>query len=299
VASVNTNIIEKIELQQKPKESSKFRNAWYTLKKNKAALVGLGIIMFLILVAIFGQFIMPYKPNAGDLSQSLQRPSFAHWFGTDEQGRDIFSRVIDGTKISLKVGVAAVTFALTVGTIVGSLAGYYGGTLDMLLMRVMDIVLAFPSLLLALALMSVLGRGIDKAIIAISIVTIPEYARIVRGTILSIKENEYVQAARVIGNSDTSIIFKHILPNAISPIIVRATLGVSTAILECAALGFLGFGVQPPQAEWGSMLSGGRSYFFNAGYMILYPGLAITITVLAFNLFGDGLRDALDPKLHQ
>jgi peptide/nickel transport system permease protein/oligopeptide transport system permease protein len=169
----------------------------------------------------------------------------------------------------------------------------------MLIMRFMDIMLAFPSLLLAIAFMSALGKGIDNAIIAISIVTIPEYARIVRSSILSIKENEYVQAAKVIGNSDMSIIFKHILPNAISPIIVRATLGVSTAILETSALGFLGLGVQPPFAEWGSMLGSGRGYFYNAPHIVLFPGIAITVTVLAFNLFGDGLRDALDPKLRR
>jgi len=286
-------------LQKSPKEESKLGNAWYTLKKNKAALVGLVIITILVLIAIFGQFLMPYKPNIGELSNSLLKPSMKHWFGTDEQGRDIFSRVIDGTKISLSVGVIAVSIALSFGILFGSIAGYYGGRVDMLIMRFMDIILAFPSLLLAIALMSALGKGIDKAIIAISIVTIPEYARIVRASILSIKESEYIQAARVIGNGDVRIIFKHILPNAISPIIVRATLGISTAILDTAALGFLGLGVQPPQAEWGNMLGSGRGYFFDASYIILFPGLAITITVLAFNLFGDGLRDALDPKLHQ
>ena len=242
---------------------------------------------------------MPYDPYVGELSQSLQAPSAAHIFGTDEQGRDILSRIIDGTKISLRVGVTSVAVALSIGTVIGSIAGYYGGKIDMLLMRIMDIILAFPSLLLAIAFMSVLGRGIDKAVIAISIVTIPEYARIVRGCILTVKENEYVQAARVIGNKDRTIIFKHILPNVMSPIIVRATLGISTAILETSSLGFLGLGVQPPLAEWGSMLGAGRGYFYNAPHIVLFPGIAITITVLAFNLFGDGLRDALDPKLRK
>ncbi|MBU3113488.1 nickel transporter permease [Clostridium lacusfryxellense] len=290
---------DEVKLQKAPKEESKLGNAWYMLKKNKAALVGLIIIIVLLIVAIFGPLLMPYNANIGELSQSLQKPSIAHWFGTDEQGRDILSRIIDGTKISLRVGITAVAVALSIGIVVGSLAGYYGGKVDMLIMRFMDIMLAFPSLLLAIAFMSVLGKGIDNAIIAISIVTIPEYARIVRGSILSIKDSEYVQAARVIGNSDAAIIFKHILPNVISPIIVRATLGVSNAILDTAALGFLGLGVQPPQAEWGSMLGAGRGYFYNAPHIILFPGIAITITVLAFNLFGDGLRDALDPKLHQ
>lgn len=265
---------------------------------NRAALIGLITIIIIVFVALFGKFIMPFDPNIGDLSSSLQSPSNAHLFGTDEQGRDIFSRVIDGAKISLRVGIVAVAIALSIGTVVGSICGYFGGKLDMFLMRIMDIILAFPSLLLAIAFMTALGRGIDKAVIAISIVTIPEYARIVRGCVLSVRESEYVQAAKAIGNNDFVIIFKHVLPNILSPIIVRATLGISGAILDAAALGFLGLGVQPPYAEWGTMLGSGRTYFFNAPYIILFPGLAITITVLAFNLLGDGLRDALDPKLN-
>lgn len=290
---LNTNVDEK------KARYKLFKNVLNMLIKNKAALIGLIIIFLLIIVALFGKFFMPYDPYVGELSQSLQAPSAAHIFGTDEQGRDILSRIIDGTKISLRVGVTSVAIALSIGTVIGSIAGYYGGKIDMLLMRIMDIILAFPSLLLAIAFMSVLGRGIDKAVIAISIVTIPEYARIVRGCILTVKENEYVQAARVIGNKDSTIIFKHILPNVMSPIIVRATLGISTAILETSSLGFLGLGVQPPLAEWGSMLGAGRGYFYNAPHIVLFPGIAITITVLAFNLFGDGLRDALDPKLRK
>lgn len=281
------------------KKPSQYKEMFQLLIKNKAALVGLIIIIVLVFIALFGKFLMPYDPYSGVLSQSLKPPSAAHLFGTDEQGRDIFSRIIDGTKISLRVGVIAVSIALSIGTVIGAAAGYYGGKVDMLLMRIMDIMLAFPSLLLAIAFMSALGRGIDKAIIAISLVSVPEYARIVRGSVLSVKENEYVQAAKVIGNTDLGIIFKHILPNVISPIVVRATLGISSAILDTSALGFLGLGVQPPLAEWGSMLGAGRGYYFNAPYIVLFPGIAITITVLAFNLFGDGLRDALDPKLRQ
>jgi ABC-type dipeptide/oligopeptide/nickel transport systems, permease components len=267
------------------------------LVQNRAALVGMIIILILVVIAVVGKYIEPYDPNIGTLSESLQAPSSTHILGTDEQGRDILSRIIDGTSISLRVGVTSVSFALTIGIVLGSIAGYYGKKVDMLIMRFMDMILAFPSLLLAISFMTVLGRGIDKAIIAISIVTIPEYARIVRSSILAIKESEYVQAARAIGNSDSAIIFKHILPNVISPIVVRATLGISSAILDTAALGFLGLGVQPPAAEWGSMLGSGRTYFFNAPHIVLFPGIAITITVLAFNLFGDGIRDALDPKL--
>ena len=286
--TATTGILEKAD--------SRLANMWDSLKENKAAMVGLVIVTILILVALLGRFILPYDPNIGDLTQSLKGPSPQHIMGTDEQGRDIFSRIIDGAKVSLRVGIIAVAFALTIGIVLGSVSAYYEGKVDMVIMRVMDIMLAIPSLLLAIAFMSALGKGIDKAIFAIGFVTIPEYARIVRGCILSVKSNDYVNAARAIGNRDSAIIFKHILPNVLSPIIVRATLGISTAILETAALGFLGLGVQPPFAEWGSMLGSGRGYFFNAPYIVLFPGIAITITVLAFNLLGDGLRDALDPK---
>lgn len=290
------NLELKEDIYIKKNKQSKVKEILELLTSNKAALVGLIIIVLLIFIAVFGKYIMPYNPYEGELSQSLQPPSSLHLFGTDEQGRDILSRVIDGTKISLRVGITSVAIALSVGTVFGAMAGYYGGKIDMIIMRIMDIILAFPSLLLAIAFMSALGKGIDKAVIAISIVTIPEYARIVRSCVLSVKENEYVQSAKAIGNGDMAIIFKHILPNVISPIIVRATLGISTAILETSALGFLGLGVQPPLAEWGSMLGSGRGYFYNAPHIILFPGFAITLTVLAFNLFGDGLRDALDPK---
>lgn len=292
-----TEIIKEEEYFDKP--ISPWKEVWYSLKKNKAAMLGLIIIVLLVGLAIFGDFIMPYDPYVGELSDSLQAPSTEHFLGTDEQGRDVLSRIIDGTKISLRVGITAVAVALSIGLTLGAFAGYYGGKIDMIIMRFMDIILAFPSMLLAIALMSTLGRGIDKAIIAISIVTIPHYARIIRGSILSVKESEYVQAARVIGNNDIIIIFRHILPNVLAPIIVRATLGISIAILDTAALGFLGLGVQPPYAEWGTMLGSGRAYFFNANHLVLFPGLAITITVLAFNLLGDGLRDALDPKLQK
>lgn len=289
--------LNKDELLQKP--ISPWKEMWMALKRNKAAMLGLTILIILFILAIFGDHIMPYNPNVGELSESLQAPSSSHWLGTDEQGRDVLSRIIDGAEISLRVGITAVVVALSIGLTLGAFAGYYGGLIDMIIMRFMDIILAFPSLLLAIALMSTLGKGIDKAIIAISVVTIPHYARIVRGSILSVKESEYVQAAKVIGNTDISIIFKHILPNVLAPIIVRATLGISIAILDTAALGFLGLGVQPPYAEWGTMLGAGRAYFFNANHLVLFPGLAITITVLAFNLLGDGLRDALDPKLQK
>jgi ABC-type dipeptide/oligopeptide/nickel transport system permease subunit len=259
-------------------------------------MAGLGIIVFLFILAIFGKLILPYDPYIGNMAENFQPPSAVHWMGTDELGRDILSRIIDGTRISLRVGIISVLAALLVGTALGAAAAYYGKRVDMIVMRFMDMMLAIPDILLAIAIMSALGPGIDKAIIAISFVTIPQYARIVRGCVLSVKESDYIAAARLVGNKDWRIIARHILPNVASAIIVRSTLGISSAILDAAALGFLGLGVQPPYAEWGTMLGSGRLYIFNAPYIVVFPGLAITITVLAFNLFGDGLRDALDPK---
>ncbi|MEA4925430.1 MAG: nickel transporter permease [Syntrophomonadaceae bacterium] len=285
------------------KPESQLKVMWETLRQNKAALAGLIIISCLVAIALtvwlsqlMGQQILPYDPNYSDMSQSFIAPNAQHWFGTDQLGRDIFSRILDGTKISLFVGIAAVSISLTIGVILGAIAGYRGGRTDTVIMRVMDMMLAIPSILLAIAFMAALGKGIDKAVIAIGLVSIPEYARIVRGSILSVKENDYIQAAKIIGNKPNRIIFKHILPNVISVIIVRATLGISTAVLDTAALGFLGLGVQPPFAEWGDMLGRARGFIFTAPYTLIYPGIAITITVLAFNLLGDGLRDALDPK---
>nr|WP_238480914.1 nickel transporter permease [Desulforadius tongensis] len=278
---------------------SPVREFWRRLKKNKLAMTSLIFLAALTLIAVFAPYIAPYDPTNGVMADSLQKPSAQHLLGTDELGRDILSRIIFGARISLRVGLLAVAIALSIGTVLGSIAGYFGGRIDNLIMRFMDVMLSFPSLLLAIAFMSVLGRGVENAVIAISIVTMPEYARIVRGSVLSVKENEYVQAARAIGNRDGAIILKHILPNVIAPIIVRGTLGISTAILETAALGFLGLGVQPPDAEWGTMLGAGRSYMFNAPHLVMFPGIAITLTVMAFNLLGDGLRDALDPRLRQ
>ena len=297
----NENLIQAAEYVEKPE--SQLKEMWETLKQNKAAVVGLFIIALLTLIALavwgselVGKQILPYDPNYSDMTKSFIWPNGEHWFGTDQLGRDMFSRILDGTKISLFVGVAAVAISLSIGVMLGAIAGYRGGKTDAFIMRVMDVMLSIPSILLAIAFMAALGKGIDKAVIAIGLVSIPEYARIVRGSILSVKENDYVQAAKVIGNKDSRIIFKHILPNIISLIVVRATLGISTAVLDTAALGFLGLGVQPPFAEWGDMLGRARGFIFTAPYTLIFPGIAITIIVLAFNLLGDGLRDALDPK---
>ena len=295
------NSLQSAEYVEKPE--SQLKEMWVTLRQNKAAVAGLIIIGILAVIALSvwisqlaGKQILPYDPNFSDMTKSFLPPSAEHWFGTDQLGRDIFSRVLDGTKISLFVGLAAVAISLSVGVVLGSLAGYFGGKLDTVIMRVMDMMLAIPSILLAIAFMAALGKGLDKAVIAIGLVSIPEYARIVRGSFLSVKESDFVQAAKVIGNRHSRIIFKHILPNVISLIVVRATLGISTAVLDTAALGFLGLGVQPPFAEWGDMLGRARGFMFTAPYTLIFPGIAITVTVLAFNLLGDGLRDALDPK---
>ncbi|MGI6230647.1 MAG: nickel transporter permease [Tractidigestivibacter sp.] len=283
--------------QEKPE--SLWESMWYSLKSSKPAMISLVYIGILVVIAIVTSLfpsILPYDPYAQDLSQSLQAPSAAHWFGTDEQGRDIFCRVLVGTQISLTVGLLAVGIALVIGVTLGAIAGYKGGAVDTVIMRIMDVMLAIPSTLLAIAFMAAFGKGIEKAVIAIGLVSIPEYARIVRSQILSVKQNDYTAAARVIGDSDSAIIFRHVLPNVLPSIIVRATLGISGAILDCAALGFLGLGVQPPAAEWGDMLGRGRNYVFSAPWLMIYPGAAITLAVLAFNLLGDGIRDALDPK---
>ena len=281
------------------KTESLWKDVWYALRQNVPAMVSLVIIVLLALVAIVtfvAPGILPYDPYQQDLSASFEGPSMAHWFGTDQQGRDIFCRILIGSQISLTVGLLSVAISLAIGVTLGAIAGYKGGVVDTVIMRFMDMMLAIPSILLAIAFMAALGRGIDKAIIAIGFVSIPEYARIVRSQVLAVKQSDYVAAARVIGDSDATIIFRHVLPNVMPSIIVRATLGISSAILDAAALGFLGLGVQPPAAEWGDMLGRGRNYIFAAPHAMIFPGLAITVTVLAFNLLGDGIRDAFDPK---
>ncbi len=281
------------------KKESLWKDVWYSLSRNKAAMVSLGFIGLLAIVAIVTALfpsVLPYDPYAQDLTQSFATPSAEHIFGCDQQGRDMFSRILVGTQITLAVGLLSVAISLTVGVALGAIAGYKGGVVDTLIMRAMDVMLAVPSILLAITFMAALGKGIDKAVVAIGLVSIPEYARIVRSQILAVKESDYVAAARVIGDSDAKIIIRHILPNVMPSIIVRATLGISSAILDCAALGFLGLGVQPPAAEWGDMLGRGRNYIFSAPHAMLFPGMMITLTVLAFNLLGDGVRDALDPK---
>lgn len=265
--------------------------------RNRSALLGLSIIALLVLVAIFAPLITPYDPILIDPSQALQSPSATHLFGTDQYGRDIFSRVVAGTYLSLSVGLISVGIAVVVGVVVGLLSGYYGGWLDTLLMRIIDVMLAFPGILLALTIVSILGPNLTNLMISVGISSIPTYARLTRGSVLSAREEVYVNAAQSIGVPNARILARHILPNVVAPIIVTATLGVGGAILWAAALSFLGLGSQPPTPEWGRMLSEGRQYLRDHWWISTFPGVAIMVTVLAMNILGDGMRDVLDPRL--
>lgn len=265
--------------------------------RHRAATAGGILLLIMVLVALLAPVLAPYDPNAADFAVTLQPPSAAHWFGTDEHGRDLLSRLIYGTQLSLLVGVISVAVGLSIGVTLGALAGYLGGWVDALIMRMMDVMLAFPIILLAVSIVFMLGPGLEKAMLAVGIVSVPSYARIARGSVLSIKELDYVEAARATGSGHGRVLRKHVLPNVLAPLLVRATLGTSEAILETAALGFLGLGARLPTPEWGLMLSRGSSHLYDAPHLVYIPGVAITVVVLAMNLLGDGLRDALDPRL--
>nr|WP_253286680.1 nickel transporter permease [Virgibacillus sp. MSJ-26] len=274
-----------------------WKNFFRKLSKNKAALVGGFLILFFIVVALIGPYFTPYQPDTTDVVNKLQPPTADHWFGTDHHGRDIFSRIIHGMSITLYVGFFSVILGATAGVVLGIIAGYYGGRIDAFIMRCMDVLLAFPGILLALAIVSVLGGSLQNVIIAVAVFSIPVFARIVRGSTLETRKLEYIDAIKALGASDFRIIFKHILPNVSSPIIVQATLNIATAVLTASGLSFLGLGAQPPTPEWGAMLADGRNYLYNAPHVAFFPGVMIVFVVLAFNILGDGLRDALDPKM--
>jgi ABC-type dipeptide/oligopeptide/nickel transport system permease subunit len=301
------------ETMRSDKPVTLWRTAWRRLFKRKSAVLGMVILGLLVLIAIFAGWLAPYDPYQVLIGiedvKGRQDPCIhllgcpedqpQHLMGIDGNVRDMFSRLLYGARLSLLVGFTTVSFAIVIGVTLGALGGYLGGWVDNVIMRVMDVLLAFPSLLLAIAIVTILGPGIQNALLAIGIVSIPAYARVTRASVLTVKQMEFVDASRSLGGGTFYILFGRILPNSLTPLIVQGTLGIATAILDAAALSFLGLGAQPPTPEWGSMLSAERNQVFTAPHLVFYPGLAIMLTVLSFNLLGDGMRDALDPRLAQ
>ncbi len=270
---------------------------WRRFSRNRGAVVGLAIVLVYIGMALFADLLAPYSPIDGQLAEKLQPPTMAHPLGADELGRDLLSRLLFGARSSLEIQLAAVVFALVIGVAWGLMAGYFGGFVDDVSMRVCDVLLAFPSILLAIAIVAILGNGLVSIVLAVGAVSVPQFARLVRGVVLGIRETEYVEAARAVGESSVSILWRYVLPNATAPIIVQTTLRMATVLLTAAGLNFLGLGVVPPTPEWGGMLSNAREYMFLSVHVTAIPGLAITLVVIGFNLLGDGLRDALDPRM--
>jgi ABC-type dipeptide/oligopeptide/nickel transport system permease subunit len=294
--------LETKEIQLEPPAAGLWRDAWHRLIRNPAAIIGLTLVGLFVLTAIFADAIAPYDPRDQDLSRlegsCCPGPSSEYWFGVDDLGRDVFSRVVYGARFSLLIGVVAVTVGVSFGLLLGSISGYLGGKTDTVIMRAMDIMLSIPGLLMAIGIAAMLGPGLLSVMIAVGVVNIPIFARLLRGSVLGQKHNDFVLAARSVGVPGRSILFSHILPNAISPVIVAATLALATAIIDAAGLGFLGLGPQDPSTpEWGTMLTNSVRYLESAPHLAIIPGLAIVISVLGFNLIGDGLREALDPKL--
>jgi len=284
---------------EEEKQLSPWKEAWQSFYKNRLAIAGLGIVIFFIIIALLAPWIAPYSYKEMKLTDKLMPPTGNHWFGTDDFGRDIFSRIVYGARISLWVGFFSVLGSVVAGTLLGIIAGYYGRWIDTIISRIFDIMLAFPSILLAIAVVAILGPSLQNALIAIAIINVPNFGRLIRSKVLSIKQEEYIMAARAIGMKDSRILIHHVLPNSISPVIVQATLAIATSIIEAAALGFLGLGAQAPTPEWGKMLADSKNYLTQAPWTLFFPGIAIMLTVLGFNLIGDGLRDVLDPKMKQ
>ena len=286
-----------MEKTERAKKRSRAAETWRRLKKNKVAMVSLAVLIAIILVSVLAPIIAPYDYAETDKQNTLAGPSKNHWLGTDRLGRDILSRLIWGGRQSLQMGIIAVLIAAVVGVIIGSIAGYFGGWLDNLLMRLLDIYQSIPMMLLCITFAAILGPSLRNAIIAIGISMIPAFARMMRASILTVRESEYIEAAICCNATNRMIIMKNIIPNAISPIIVNITMSIGGAVLSGAGLSFIGLGVEAPMAEWGAMISDARNYIRSYPTLALYPGICIMITVLAFNLLGDGLRDALDPRL--
>ena len=280
------------------KKKSRFKETWYRFRKNKLAVVGLIIFSIIILCTLFVDFFIPYEASLQtDYENRLQSPSSEHPFGTDNFGRDILARILHASRYSLLMGIGAVAVGITAGGLLGSLAGFYSGRIDTVIMRVTDTILCIPFMLLVLTIVVALGPSLINVLIALMIAMIPSYTRVIRSTVLTVVGQDYIEAARACGTPDRFIILKHVLPNAIGPIIVQATMTVGLMIIWAASTSFLGMGIQPPTPEWGAMLSEGRNFMLRAPHLVLFPGLAIGITAFSLNLMGDGLRDALDPRL--
>lgn len=272
-------------------------DVWIRLRRRPGATAGLIIVVALVLAAVFAPLLAHYDPLAQNISAGAQAPSWEHPLGTDKLGRDMFARILFGARISIRIGFVAVGLAISVGTVIGLVAGYFGGKTESVLMGAMDLMLAFPSIILAIAIATILGPSINNLMIAVGIVYIPQYARLCRSAVLSVKETEYIEAARAVGALVPRILIRHVLPNILAPLLVQATLGIATAELEAAGLSYLGLGARPPTPEWGAMLNDARDYWLSAPWALIFPGSAITLVVLGFNLLGDGLRDALDVRL--
>lgn len=281
----------------RPKKQSEFVRVFKELRKNSTAMLGLCILLVEIILVILAPVIAPYDYTAMDIVAAQQGPSAAHWFGTDELGRDIFSRVLYGGRYSISMGVLAVMISTTVGMTIGAIAGYFGGKVDNILMRLLDVIQSLPAMLLSIVLSAVLGPGYFNTILALSVNGMPASARMLRAQMMKVRGNEYIEAAQSINCSKFRIIVRHMIPNSFSPNIVQATMSIAHMIVMAASLSFIGLGVQPPTPEWGAMLTGARQFIRQCPHMVIFPGLAIAVTVLAVNLMGDGLRDALDPKL--
>ena len=271
----------------------------YAIRKDKRAMIGLTFITLLFLIALFADFIAPYGMREQNLQNVLQSPSWQHWLGTDDLGRDVLSRIIYGTRTSLTIGVSSVSIALAIGGFLGLISGYFKGMIDIVIMRFSDILLSIPSILLAIAIVASFGSGMFNMIVAIAIGNIAIFARIIRSSVMTLTERQFIEASHALGSSHFRILSKHILPNVLSPIIVQSSLGIAFAILSAAGLGFIGLGLEASVAEWGLMLSNGRTYIRTQTYLTVYPGLAIMTTILAFNMLGDGIRDAFDPKMRE
>jgi len=271
-------------------------DVWRRFRRSPGALVGAVVVGAIALIAVFAPLVAGTDPLAQHVALGAQPPSGAHWFGTDKLGRELFARIVYGARISIQIGFVAVGLAITAGTLVGLVAGYAGKRTESLLMGAMDLMLAFPSIILAIGITTILGPSITNLMIAVGIVYVPQYARLARAAVLAVKEHEFIEAARAIGAATPTILARHILPNILAPLLVQATLGIATAELEAAGLSYLGLGARPPAPEWGAMLNDARDYWISAPWALIFPGLSITTLVLGFNLLGDGLRDALDPK---